>query len=221
MDHYVIIVAGGSGKRMNADTPKQFITIHQKPIIFHTIEKFLAFDASIQFIIALKEEYIPLWKGLIQKHKFSFPHQIAAAGEERFHTVKNALELVPTHSFVGIHDAVRPLVSEETIENCVNGLKSNNAIVPVTHIIPSIRKINGENSQSIDRSLFRAVQTPQYFASSKIKAAYNTSYKPYYTDDASVYEQEVGNISLVNGNEENIKITTPKDLILAEFYLKG
>lgn len=220
MNHFVIIVAGGSGTRMNSKTPKQFMTIHQKPIIFHTIEKFLAFDASIQFIIALKEEYILLWKGLLQKHKFSFAHQISPAGEERFNTVKNALDFIPDNAIVGIHDSVRPLVSQHTIQNCVDALPEHQAVIPVVAISSSIREIDGVKSKAINRANYKAVQTPQYFNSNKIKQAYQTNYQAFFTDDASVFEQKFGQIKLVSGNEENIKITTPKDLILAEFYLK-
>lgn len=218
--HYVIIVAGGSGKRFGGDIPKQFIEINQKPVIFHTIEKFLAFDAFCHFIIAIQKEYHEYWKTLVNKHDFKVKHQLSTAGEERFHTVKNALELVHNNCIVGIHDAVRPLVAKQTIENCFFEIKNNKAVIPVVPVINSLRKLEGDENIAIDRSLYREVQTPQYFYSIDIKEAYNQSFSSKFTDDASVFESVGGKIKLVDGNPENIKITELKDLDLAQILLK-
>lgn len=219
MTHYVIIVAGGSGKRMNASLPKQFIPINQKPIIFHTIEKFLAFDGSIHFIIALQEDMISLWENELKKTNLLFNHTISLAGEERFHTVKNALSHINKDGIVGIHDAVRPLVNLKTIENCVNSIENHTGVIPVVPVVDSIRELKEVNSIAVNRANYKAVQTPQYFNIKAIKQAYNTNYDAIFTDDASVYEQKFNTVHLVDGNEENIKITTQKDLVLAKHYL--
>ena len=129
--HVVIIVAGGTGKRMNSTLPKQFIEIHNKPIIFHTIERFIATDSSIKFVISLHADFIDYWKELIEKHQFNFNHEIVTGGKERFFSVKNALELVPENSIVGIHDAVRPLVSSNTINRCFEATKIYFSAIPV------------------------------------------------------------------------------------------
>ena len=210
--HYVIIVAGGIGKRMNSPLPKQFIEINEKPIIFHTIEKFLAFDLSTQFIISLHKDYISLWEELLVKHNFSFNHKIVIGGEERFHSVKNALNLVPKNALVGIHDAVRPYVSQQTISNCFEGAKKHQAAIPAIPVTDTIRLVENDTSKTLERVNLRAVQTPQYFTSELIKEAYNQNYSSKFTDDASVVEALGKEVFLVNGNVENIKITNQIDL---------
>lgn len=212
MKHYVIIVAGGVGKRMNSPLPKQFIEINEKPIIFHTIEKFLAFDLSTQFIISLHKDYISLWKKLLITHSFSFKHQVVTGGEERFHSVKNALALVPNDAIVGIHDAVRPYVNQQTITNCFEGAKKHHAAIPVINVTDTIRLIENNTSKTLERVNLRAVQTPQYFNSNLIKESYNQSYRSKFTDDASVVEANGNEVFLVEGNVENIKITSRIDL---------
>lgn len=212
MKHYVIIVAGGIGKRMNSPLPKQFIEIQGKPIIFHTIEKFLAFDSSIHFVISLHKDYISLWEDLLATHKFNFNHQVVTGGEERFHSVKNALELVPNNAVVGIHDAVRPYVSQQTIKNCVEGLKNHESVIPVIPVTDTIRLIENNSSKTLERVNLRAVQTPQYFNSNSIKNSYNQEYSSKFTDDASVIEGNGNDVFLVDGNIENIKITSQIDL---------
>lgn len=214
MQHVVVIVAGGSGTRFGSKLPKQFIEINQKPVIFHTIEKFLAFDVNCHFIIALQKKYHTFFNKLVVKHKLQFSYQLSIAGEERFHTVKNALNLVPQNCIVGIHDAVRPLVSIQTIKNCYDGLKNNGGVIPVVPVVNSLRKIENNKSFAVNRSEYKAVQTPQYFISDKIKHAYNVSFKSKFTDDASVYEHTFKHVTLVEGNPENIKITNKHDLLL-------
>lgn len=212
MRHYVIIVAGGIGKRMNSPLPKQFIEINEKPIIFHTIEKFLAFDLSTQFIISLHKDYISLWEELLAAHNFSFNHQIVTGGEERFHSVKNALALVPNNAIVGIHDAVRPYVSQQTISNCFEGAKKHHAAIPVVHVTDTIRLVENDTSKTLERVNLRAVQTPQYFKSDLIKEVYKQDYSSKFTDDASVVEAKGYDVFLVEGNIENIKVTSQMDL---------
>lgn len=220
MNHYVIIVAGGSGKRMGSNLPKQFIEINEKPIIFYTIERFLAFSSSVHFIIALHEDYQNLFKAYYKQLNYTFNYEFSLSGKERFHTVKNALEKVKD-GVVGVHDAVRPFVSKETIKNCLDELKKSSGIVPVVDLVDSIRQVNEDQSVALDRTQYKLVQTPQYFNASMIKKAYEVEFSNQFTDDASVFEYAGHKISIVKGNEENIKITTPKDLVLAEYFLKS
>jgi 2-C-methyl-D-erythritol 4-phosphate cytidylyltransferase len=212
MNHYVIIVAGGIGKRMNSPLPKQFIEINEKPIIFHTIEKFLAFDLSTQFIISLHKDYISLWEELLVTHNFTFNHKVVTGGKERFHSVKNALDLVPNNTIVCIHDAVRPFVNQQTIKNCFEGAKKHDAAIPVINVTDTIRLIENGTSKTLERVNLRAVQTPQYFKSNLVKESYNQNYSSKFTDDASVVEALDKSIFLVDGNIENIKVTNQMDL---------
>ena len=218
--HFVIIVAGGAGRRMNSSPPKQFIEIHNKPIIFHTIEKFLAADPTIQFVISLHTDYLDYWKELIIKHQFNFNHKIVVGGKERFFSVKNALELVPEFSIVGIHDAVRPLVSKSTIKKCFETAQKDSSAIPVVDSVNSIRYITEDKNEALDRNDFKQVQTPQYFDSKLIKECYMNEYSRKFTDDASVFEAANSPVTIVEGNLENIKITTPIDLIIAKELLK-
>ena len=213
--HFVIIVAGGTGKRMNSTLPKQFIEIHNKPIIFHTIEKFLAADSSIQFVISLHQDYVDYWSELIDKHQFQFNHKIVTGGKERFFSVQNALELVPENALVGIHDAVRPLVSADTILSCLKTATSHGSAIPVVDSVNSLRYVSDERNESLDRQYIKQVQTPQYFDAKQIKSCYLNDYSRKFTDDASVFEANNAAVKTVEGNPENIKITTPIDLIVA------
>ncbi|MEN8928310.1 MAG: 2-C-methyl-D-erythritol 4-phosphate cytidylyltransferase [Flavobacteriales bacterium] len=218
--HFVLIVAGGTGKRMNSDLPKQFIEIHNKPIIFHTIEKFLAADSSIEFVISLHQDYVDYWKELIEKHQFNFNHEIVTGGEERFFSVKNALEKVPKNALVGIHDAVRPLVSKETILSCFDTAKKHGSAIPVVDSVNSLRYVSEDKNESLDRKHIKQVQTPQYFDAEQIKSCYLNDYSRKFTDDASVFEANNSVIKTVEGNPENIKITSPIDLIVAKELLR-
>jgi 2-C-methyl-D-erythritol 4-phosphate cytidylyltransferase len=218
--HFVIIVAGGTGKRMNSPIPKQFIEIHNKPLIFHTIEKFLAADSSIHFVISLHPDFLNYWKELIKKYQFNFNHEIVTGGEERFFSVKNALDLVPENSLVGIHDAVRPLVSKETIISCLEAANTYGSAIPVVDSVNSLRYVSEDKNESLDRQQIKQVQTPQYFDSKQIKSCYLNDYSRKFTDDASVFEVNNSQVKTVEGNPENIKITTPIDLIVAKELLK-
>lgn len=219
-NHYVIIVAGGVGKRMHSPLPKQFIKIHDKPIIFHTIERFLEADSSIEFIISLHPDYIEYWEELVKEYQFNFNHKVVKGGHERFFSVKNALDLVPTNSIVGIHDAVRPLVSPATINRCYSATKIYFSGIPVVDSVNSLRFINEHRNEIVDRRFIKQVQTPQYFDCNMIKDSYCREYSRKFTDDASVYEANNHDIHPVKGNPENIKITSPMDLIVAKELLK-
>lgn len=217
MERYMIIVAGGSGKRMGSDVPKQFLPINGKPILMRTIERIKQYDSNISIIIVLPENQISYWKLLCSEYAFNLPCTIAFGGKERFYSVKNALTYVPDDCLVGVHDGVRPFVSNETLDRLFEVAEKNSAVIPAIAPHESVRMDTGDSNSIIDRNIVKLIQTPQIFHSSLLKKAYSTDYKTMFTDDASVVEQVMGNkIKLVEGNRENIKITTTFDLMMAE-----
>jgi len=221
MTNYALIVAGGSGSRMNADVPKQFLLLNDKPVLMHTIERFHEYDNAIEIIVVLPEAQFELWESLCREYKFSIRHQLVAGGSVRFESVKNGLSRIQGDGIVAIHDGVRPLVSLETIGRCFEIARLKGNAIPVMPVIESLRMIDGENSKAVDRSSFVTIQTPQVFSISDIKSAYNQSFNEVFTDDASVLEAAGLAINLVEGNIENIKITHPADLILAGMLIKN
>jgi len=221
MTNYALIVAGGSGSRMNADVPKQFLLLNDKPVLMHTIERFHEYDNAMEIIVVLPEAQFPLWENLCHEYKFSIRHQLVAGGSVRFESVKNGLSRIQDDGVVAIHDGVRPLVSLETIGRCFEIARLKGNAIPVMPVIESLRMIDGENSKAVDRSSFVTIQTPQVFSISDIKSAYNQSFNEVFTDDASVLEAAGLAINLVEGNIENIKITHPADLILAGMLIKN
>lgn len=220
MQKSVIIVAGGSGKRMGTDVPKQFLLLKSKPVLMHTISCFYNYDNKMEIIVVLPKVHISVWQQLCVEHNFNVKHQIAEGGSERFYSVKNGLEKNIHNGIVAIHDGVRPLVSKETIARSYNKAAETGAAIPVMPVIESLRKIEGKNSIAVNRSEFVSVQTPQCFNIDLLKKAYQQEFTPSFTDDASVVEKFGHQVSLVEGNIENIKITSPQDLILAEYLLK-
>ncbi|PJB15508.1 MAG: 2-C-methyl-D-erythritol 4-phosphate cytidylyltransferase [Flavobacteriales bacterium CG_4_9_14_3_um_filter_32_8] len=221
MHKYAIIVAGGKGERMGTEIPKQFLELAGKPIIMHSLEKFKTTFPTIEIILALPENQIDFWKELCCKHKFTtIPHQLVKGGETRFHSVKNALELVKQKSIIAIHDGVRPLVSTKTITTCFNEAEKKGNAIPVVPVVESLRYVNNEQNEAVKRSCYRLAQTPQCFSSEIILKAYQQQFDVNFTDDASVAEKLGEMIHLVEGNTENIKITTATDLIIAEALLK-
>lgn len=220
MKKFAIIVAGGNGSRMGSDIPKQFLELSGKPVLMHTIQVFYGYDAACRIILVLPPAQQGFWSDLCLKSDFSVPHQIVSGGETRFHSVRNGLEAVNEEGIVFIHDGVRPLVSHQTIERCdLMAQKSGNAI-PVLPVTDSLRKREVTGSVSVDRSLFYSVQTPQTFRSEQIKEAFKLDYDHAFTDDASVVEKAGFKVHLVEGNPENIKITTPTDFIIADVFMK-
>lgn len=220
MTAYAIIVAGGKGLRMGGDVPKQFVPIGGKPVLMHTIDAFRNAIDGIQIILVLPFEQQDYWQKLCNDHNFSSPMLIATGGETRFHSVKNGLALVPQTDgvIVGIHDGVRPFVSTETIQRCYSAAAEGKAVVPVVPIVETLREIlpNG-NSITKPRNAYRLVQTPQTFPATLLYKAYQQPYSEAFTDDASVVEALGEQITLIEGNRENIKLTTPSDLRFAEF----
>ena len=220
MNKTAIIVAGGKGERMNADIPKQFLEIKGKPILIHTLEAFMNFDASLQLILVLPVAQFEFWETLCKKHALNIPHQIVTGGQTRFQSVKNGLDAVKVPAIVAIHDGVRPLVSKETISRCFDAAAKFGAAIPTMDSIESIRFVDASGSKSVDRNAYKMVQTPQVFDAELLKKAYEQEFSVLFTDDASVVEAMGATVHLVDGNRENIKITTEFDLIVAERLLE-
>ncbi|MBL7966070.1 MAG: 2-C-methyl-D-erythritol 4-phosphate cytidylyltransferase [Prolixibacteraceae bacterium] len=220
MKKFVVIVAGGSGSRMRTEIPKQFLELCRKPVLMHTLQAFYDFDSQSSLILVLPELQQSFWADLCRKHSFKLPHAIVSGGETRFLSVQNGLKLIDDDGIVFIHDGVRPLVSKSTLQKCYEtALLLGNAI-PVLPVTESLRKTEGHSTVSVDRSLFFSVQTPQTFRTEQILQAFKQPFDPAFTDDASVAEKAGYAIHLVKGNPENIKITQPTDLIIAESFLK-
>lgn len=215
MKAYAIIVAGGKGLRMGGEVPKQFLPINGKPILMHTIEAFRKALDGIEIILVLPADQHEYWQKLCQDYNFCSPELIAKGGETRFHSVKNGLAHLPDDedAVVGIHDGVRPFVSKETIQRCYAAAAGGRAVVPVVPVVETIRQILPDGkSITRPRDEYRLVQTPQTFPLVMLKKAYEQPYSETFTDDASVVEAMGEEILMVEGNRENIKITTPSDL---------
>jgi 2-C-methyl-D-erythritol 4-phosphate cytidylyltransferase len=216
-NHAVIFVAGGTGTRMGGALPKQFLTLNNTPILIHTLRNFFSFNRNFEMVVVMHHDYISFWKDLCLQFETVPEHTVVAGGEERFHSVKNGLNaLTENVNYVAVHDAVRPLVSHETLTRCFNALNEHNAVVPAIPINDSIREVHGALNKSVDRSLYKRIQTPQCFESNILKEAYSKPFSPVFTDDASVVEANGHSVFLVEGNLENIKITSPIDLIVGE-----
>lgn len=220
-DQYLIIVAGGVGSRMKSDRPKQFIHLGELPIIIRTINCFLMYDPSIRIIISVHKNYKTHLEGLLEKYDLKKYHiQITFGGDSRFASVKNGLALIEDNdAIVGIHDAARPFVSLQTIQNCYETAASKGNAVPCVSMNESLRKISNNINNSVNRNEYKIIQTPQCFIVEKIKKAFERDYSPSFTDDATVLELDGETINLVEGNEENIKITSPHDLLVANALL--
>ena len=217
---WVIIVAAGVGSRMKTDMPKQFIELCGKPVLMHSIMAFVDAIENLKVAVALCPSHIDIWLKLCKKHDFTQPHKIVEGGSTRFHSVKNALTLLPEDGFVAIHDAVRPLVNRHTIINCFDDATKHGCAVPVIPAVDSVRQIAGQSNRMLDRSELRLVQTPQIFKIDLLKKAYRQEYQTSFTDCASVFESAGNKIHLSTGNIDNIKITTSRDLAVAEALLR-
>lgn len=215
----VIIVAGGSGMRMNAPIPKQFLELGGKPILMHTIEAFFRFDNEMKIVVVLPESQLEFWKALCEKYNFNLPHIIQIGGENRFSSVKNGLQHIPHECTVAVQDGVRPLVSQDTIKRCFATAQKHQSAVPVIDSVNSIREMTENGSVARDRSKYKLVQTPQVFSAALLHKAYLQPFNELFTDDASLVEHLGEKITLTEGNAENIKITTATDLAIAEILL--
>lgn len=220
MFKYAIIVAGGSGTRMGSATPKQFLLLNDKPVLYYTIKTFLEAYEDLKIILVLPEEYTDMGREIIDAFFDYNRIQITAGGETRFHSVKNGLKLVDQDSIVFVHDGVRCLASIDLIHRCYQAALEVGSAIPVVHIKDSLRVLRENDSEAIDRNNIVAVQTPQTFHSKILLPAFEIDFKERFTDEASVVEAFGLKISLVEGEEKNIKITRPIDLILAEKILE-
>ena len=218
---YVIIVAGGKGLRMGSDIPKQFLPIGGKPVLMRTLERFRAYSSDLQIILVLPEAQQDYWRQLCEEYHFDVEYQLANGGQTRFHSVQNGLALVPddAEGVVGVHDGVRPFPSIEVIKNCYETARTAKAVIPVIPVVETVRHLEKEGSVTVPRDEYKLVQTPQTFDIQLLKAANCQPYNDGFTDDASVVESYGHEITLVEGNRENIKITTPYDLTVAEALL--
>ena len=221
MEDYIIIVAGGKGLRMGSDIPKQFLPIGGKPVLMRTLERFREYSPTLQIILVLPKAQQEYWEKLCQKHNFTVAYQLADGGETRFHSVQHGLALIPddAEGVVGVHDGVRPFPSIEVIRNCYETAREKKAVIPVIPVVETVRHLKGETSETVPRNDYRLVQTPQTFDIQLLKAANRQPYNDGFTDDASVVEAYGFDITLVEGNRENIKITTPYDLKIAEVLI--
>lgn len=212
---FALIVAGGKGLRMGTDLPKQFLPVGGKPVLMRTLEAFYTYDPEIQIILVLPRSQQDYWKQLCREYHFSLPHVVADGGETRFHSVKNGLAWVGASGCVGVHDGVRPFVSQEVIARCYDLAAEKRAVIPVIDVVETVRYLEGERSTTVCRDDYKLVQTPQVFDAALLKEAYEQPYTPHFTDDASVVEAWGVPVFLTAGNRENIKITTPFDLKIA------
>ena len=219
MNKVAVIVAGGNGTRMNSTMPKQFLLLKGKPILYYTIQTFLQSYDDLNIILVLPEEYIAAGQEIIDAF-FDYKRiQITAGGRTRFHSVQNGLALVTEESMVFVHDGVRCLLTKELVKRCYEAAIESGSAIPVVDCKDSVRIIKGELNEAIDRTRVKLVQTPQTFHSKILLPAFKIDYKDKFTDEATVVEAFGLNVNLVEGEENNIKITKPADLIVAEQLL--
>lgn len=215
---YAVIVAGGKGLRMGASIPKQFLPVNGLPILMLTIKRFREYDGSLRIILVLPKEQHEYWNELCKNYHFTDAYAVVEGGETRFHSVRNGLAAIPddTQGVVGIHDGVRPFPSVEVIRACYETARTAKAVIPVVPVVETVRHIMpGGKTETVDRADYRLVQTPQTFDIQLLKQAYAQPYRDCFTDDASVVESAGHEVTLIDGNRENIKITTPFDLRIA------
>ena len=207
---------------MGSDIPKQFLPIAGKPVLMRTLERFREYSADLQIILVLPEAQQDYWQELCRQYGFQVEYQLANGGQTRFHSVQNGLALVPddAEGVVGVHDGVRPFPSIEVIRNCYATARTAKAVIPVIPVVETVRHLEGKGSVTVPRGDYRLVQTPQTFDIQLLKAANRQPYNDGFTDDASVVESYGHEITLVEGNRENIKITTPYDIVVAEALCK-
>lgn len=218
---YALIVAGGKGTRIKSKVPKQFLILHGKPVLLHTIEAFYRYSEKINIILVLPEDDFETWKSICEKYKFTDTIILQKGGESRFQSVKNGLAKIEGEGLVAIHDGVRPLVSEDIIGASFRLAAVHQSAVAAVRLKESIRMTDQDNTKAVDRSRYRLIQTPQTFHVQLIKKAYEIKEDTSLTDDASVAEKAGHIISLFEGSYENIKITTQEDLVVAEALLNS
>jgi 2-C-methyl-D-erythritol 4-phosphate cytidylyltransferase len=219
MELYVVIVAGGSGKRMGAEIPKQFLELAGRPVLMHTIERFKSFNEAIEIITVLPENQLRHWIDLQKVHSFTVPQTLVKGGSHRFYSVRNGLKFVSAPGLVAIHDGVRPFVSLDTIKRCFETAEKLGNAIPAISPTESLRILTDQGSIPVNRLHVKQIQTPQVFNAGLIKKAYQQQYCPEFTDDSTVLEKTGEKIHLIEGNRENIKITNPEDLLISTALL--
>ena len=229
---YVVMMAAGSGTRMGAQMPKQFLELDGKAILRRTIETFLEACPDISVITVLPGQYVDYWRDYCYRNSFICPQILVKGGITRFHSVRNALQKVPSGAIVAVHDGVRPLLTENMIKDMFDKAEDCPALIPVVPCVDTMKVLRKKvwddgsetlsaiSGQSVDRSVLYGAQTPQIFHSELLKAAYDQAYDTAFTDDASVVEKYGKSLSYVMGERLNIKITTSEDLVLAEAVMK-
>jgi len=216
LQQYAVIVAGGSGSRMGGEIPKQFLLLNGLPILFRSINAFVNYNSQINIVVVAPKTHVQTIYNLKRQHNFSQDFTLVEGGATRFLSVKNGLQEIPINCLVGIHDAVRPLVSKETLQKAFESAEQKGNGIPAIGVFDSLRKVKDHKNTAVDRNLYQIIQTPQVFKSSLIKEAFAATNKTDFSDDATVFEASGKSIFLTEGNRENIKITTPVDLKIAE-----
>jgi len=219
--YYAIIVAGGSGSRMQSAIPKQFMLLNGKPVIMYTIEAFYSSDIHPEIILVLNSNFHNYWSDLCREFNFTIPHKLVRGGKQRFDSVKNGINSISHEGIISIHDAVRPLVSNELICRTFREAELSGSAIAAIKSKDSVRKVQGKHTFSLNRDEIFLIQTPQAFRSELLHKAYQQEYSSEFTDDATVVEQTGVQVKLTEGDLKNIKITFPEDILLAECYLKA
>ena len=221
MQKSVIIVAGGSGLRMGSMIPKQFIELKKRPVLMRTIDKFYEYDPGMEIIVVLPLKMVPVWDKLCIEHNFKIKHKVSIGGDTRYHSVKSGLLDAKPGSVTAIHDGVRPLVNFDTIGRCFDVAAEKGNAIPFVLPSESVRASTGVGNRSLAREDVHLIQTPQVFQWDQLENAYEQDFTIEFTDDASVVESYGFSINLVEGNRENIKLTTPIDMKFAELYFES
>lgn len=225
MERFAILVAGGQGLRMGGDVPKQFLPLYGRPVLMHTIDRFREVFPDMHIIVVLPQGQHDYWHDLCRRHHLEGGFLTAPGGDTRFHSVLNGLNAIPadvSEGLVGVHDGVRPFVSRDTLRRCYEEAARSGTAVPVVPVVETLRHVSPDGeSMTVPRGDYRLVQTPQVFSLSLLRRAYRQPYAPQFTDDASVVEALGERITLVEGNRENIKLTTPADLLLAKGIMEA
>lgn len=215
----VVIVAGGSGKRMGASLPKQFMLLGGIPVVARTINTFSEALPNADIVVVLPEEHIALWRNLASRFDVA-PHRCVAGGKERFHSVKCGIDALGSEvEYIAVHDGVRALASKRLVIRAALAVEEHKAVIPVVDVVDSYRRVVGDDSEIVPRSELRIVQTPQIFSADLLHRAYEQPFNASFTDDASVVEALGEKITLVEGERTNIKLTTPEDMAYAEWLL--
>ncbi len=220
MNRHFIVVAGGSGTRMNASLPKQFLLIDNKPLLMHTLQALHEAEPEANIVLVLPESHFQTWDRLCIDYSFNLKHRKVAGGQTRFESVKNGLSTI-TSGLIAVHDGVRPLVSATTVARCFEAASNFGAAVPVVDVNESVRFVDNDENRALNRASVKLVQTPQCFQFELMQKAFGQPYNEGFTDCASVLESDGVKIALVEGNVENIKITRPQDLPLAEWFIEN